>query len=79
MPDSSTKPFAALATFDVAVLELKLRNFMCYRDDAEVLDLTGVHLACLSGETGAGKSALLEAITWVRWGRARDRGCRCRR
>jgi exonuclease SbcC len=46
---------------------------MCYRDSTEVLDLTGVHLACLSGENGAGKSALLEAITWALWGRARDR------
>ncbi|HET9494794.1 MAG TPA: SMC family ATPase, partial [Chloroflexia bacterium] len=54
-------------------VRLSVRNFMCYRDDAEVLDLTGVHLACLSGENGAGKSALLEAITWVLWGRARDR------
>ncbi len=54
-------------------VRLTLRNFMCYRDAAEVLDLTGVHLACLSGENGAGKSALLEAITWVLWGRARDR------
>lgn len=54
-------------------VRLTLRNFMCYRDVAEMLDLTGVHLACLSGENGAGKSALLEAITWVLWGRARDR------
>jgi exonuclease SbcC len=46
---------------------------MCYRDSTEVLDLTGVHLACLSGENGAGKSALLEAITWALWGRACDR------
>lgn len=46
---------------------------MCYRDSAEVLDLTGVHLACLAGENGAGKSALLEAMTWALWGRARDR------
>ena len=54
-------------------IRLSLRNFMCYRDAAEVLDLTGVHLACLSGENGAGKSALLEAITWALWGKARDR------
>lgn len=46
---------------------------MCYRDTVEVLDLTGVHLACLAGENGAGKSALLEAMTWTLWGRARDR------
>ncbi|MEA2573585.1 MAG: repair protein SbcC/Rad50 [Chloroflexia bacterium] len=54
-------------------IRLSLRNFMCYRDTAEVLDLTGVHLACLAGENGAGKSALLEAMTWSLWGRARDR------
>src|SRR5689334_24898404 len=41
---------------------------MCYRGDAVTLDLTGVHLACLSGENGAGKSALLTAITWALWG-----------
>lgn len=54
-------------------IRLRLRNFMCYREHTEVLDLTGVHLACLSGENGAGKSALLEAITWVLWGKARER------
>ncbi|MEO5953920.1 MAG: SMC family ATPase, partial [Chloroflexia bacterium] len=54
-------------------IRLSLRNFMCYREQTETLDLTGVHLACLSGENGAGKSALLEAITWVLWGRARNR------
>src|SRR5215210_7959761 len=53
-------------------IRLSLRNFMCYRD-TEVLDLTGVHLACLSGENGAGKSAILESLTWSLWGKARDR------
>ncbi|MEP6774404.1 MAG: SMC family ATPase [Chloroflexota bacterium] len=54
-------------------IKLTVRNFMCYRDQPETLNLTGIHLACLSGENGAGKSALLEAITWVLWGKARDR------
>jgi DNA repair protein SbcC/Rad50 len=54
-------------------IKLVVRNFMCYRDQPETLNLTGIHLACLSGENGAGKSALLEAITWVLWGKARDR------
>lgn len=53
-------------------IKLSLRNFMCYRD-TEVLDLTGIHLACLSGENGAGKSAILESLTWSLWGKARDR------
>src|SRR3954452_21254343 len=60
---------------DSAMIPVKLsvRNFMCYRGDGAVLDLDGVHLACLSGENGAGKSALLGAITWALWGKARDR------
>ncbi len=48
---------------------LSLTNFMCYRQ-AE-LDFAGIHVACLAGENGAGKSALLDAITWAVWGQAR--------
>jgi exonuclease SbcC len=44
---------------------------MCYHQ-AEV-DFTGIHVACLSGSNGAGKSALLDAITWALWGKARAR------
>ncbi len=51
--------------------ELLLRNFMCYRNDLEPLRFDGLHIACLSGENGAGKSALLDAITWALWGKAR--------
>lgn len=51
--------------------KLRLTNFMPYRQ-AE-LDFSGIHVACLSGENGAGKSALLDAITWALWGRARAR------
>src|SRR5207247_9787287 len=56
----------------VIPVRLALRNFMCYRGDGAVLDLDGVHLACLSGENGSGKSALLGAITWALWGKARE-------
>jgi len=48
---------------------LSLTNFMCYRQAA--LDLAGIRIACLAGENGAGKSALLDAITWALWGRSR--------
>ncbi len=51
--------------------KLSLTNFMCYRQ-AE-LDFAGIHVACLAGENGAGKSALLDAITWALWGRSRTR------
>ncbi len=51
-------------------LKLQLRNFMCYRE-VEALDFSGIHLACLAGDNGHGKSALLDAMTWALWGKAR--------
>ncbi len=48
---------------------LRLRNFLSHRETD--LDFRGVHLASLVGENGAGKSALLDAITWAVWGRSR--------
>ncbi|MDY6877073.1 MAG: SMC family ATPase [Chloroflexota bacterium] len=50
---------------------LSLTNFMCYRQAQ--LDFAGVHVACLAGENGAGKSALLDGITWALWGKSRAR------
>ncbi len=52
-------------------IKLELKNFMSYGEDVQPLDLTGMHLACLSGDNGNGKSALLDAITWALWGKAR--------
>lgn len=52
-------------------LKLTLHNFMCYRDPAP-LDFAGMHLACLSGNNGHGKSAILDAMTWALWGKARS-------
>ena len=52
-------------------LKLTVRNFLCYRDDVPPLDLRGVHVACLCGANGHGKSALLDAMTWCLWGQAR--------
>jgi exonuclease SbcC len=51
---------------------LRLYHFMCYREE-QTLDFSGIHLACLTGDNGHGKSALLDAITWALWGRARAR------
>ena len=54
-------------------LRLEVRNFLCYREEAPVLDFSGIHLACLCGPNGHGKSALLDAITWCVWGKARGK------
>ena len=52
---------------------LTVKNFMCYRDDVPPLDLENIHLACLCGDNGHGKTALLDAMTWALWGQARAR------
>ena len=54
-------------------LKLSVRNFLSYRENVPALDFTGVHVACLCGNNGHGKSALLDAITWCLWGKARGR------
>ena len=54
-------------------LRLTVKNFMCYRGDVPTLDLEGIHVACLCGENGHGKTALLDAISWALWGEARTR------
>ncbi|RIK46128.1 MAG: hypothetical protein DCC58_04180, partial [Chloroflexi bacterium] len=51
-------------------LELRLSNFMSYRDEV-TLDFSRLKVACFSGDNGAGKSALLDAITWALWGKTR--------
>ncbi len=50
-------------------LQLTLKNFLSYRN--ATLDFRGLHTACICGANGAGKSSLLEAITWVVWGKSR--------
>ena len=49
---------------------LTLRNFLSYREAAE-LDLRGLHLACIAGLNGAGKSTILDGITWALFGKSR--------
>ena len=57
-------------------LKLSLQNFLSYGDGAQTLDLSGISIACLCGNNGHGKSALLDSITWALWGKARGTGHR---
>ncbi len=50
-------------------VQVTLKNFLSYQDAS--LDFSGLHTACICGANGAGKSSLLEAITWVVWGESR--------
>ena len=52
-------------------VKLYLKNFMSYGDNVPYLDFTSFQLACLCGNNGHGKSALIDAITWVLWGEGR--------
>ena len=52
---------------------LSVRNFLCYRENVPKLDFQGIHVACLCGQNGHGKSALLDAVTWCLWGEARGK------
>jgi exonuclease SbcC len=53
-------------------VKLYLSGFLSYRDPVE-LDFSPFELACISGSNGAGKSSLLDAITWTLFGQARKR------
>ena len=53
-------------------IRLHLSGFLSYRDPVD-LDFTGFDLACISGQNGAGKSSLLDAITFALFGEARKR------
>jgi exonuclease SbcC len=52
-------------------VRLTLRNFLSYGEACPPVEFDGIHVACLSGSNGHGKSALLDAITWSLWGQAR--------
>lgn len=55
-------------------IRLDLENFLSYR--RESVDLTPVTCGALIGENGAGKSSLLDAVTWALYGQGTKGGAR---
>ncbi len=53
-------------------IQLRISGFLSYHDPVE-LDFSTFDLACISGANGAGKSSLLDAITWSLFGEARGK------
>jgi exonuclease SbcC len=53
----------------VIPLQLTLKNFLSYQE--ATLDFRGLHVACICGANGSGKSSLLEALAWAVWGESR--------
>ncbi len=51
-------------------ISLTLSGFLSYREEV-TLDFRPFELACIAGANGAGKSSLLDGITWALFGRAR--------
>ena len=53
------------------IQNLKIEGFLSYQDKVEI-DFTPFSLACIVGENGAGKSSLLDAMTWALFGKCRQ-------
>ena len=51
-------------------ITLSIEGFLSYKDRVEI-DFSSFDLACITGENGAGKSSILDGITWALFGRAR--------
>ncbi|RLD11181.1 MAG: hypothetical protein DRI56_01530 [Chloroflexota bacterium] len=51
-------------------ISLTISGFLSYKDPVKI-DFTSFDLACISGHNGAGKSSILDAMTWTLFGRAR--------
>lgn len=55
-------------------LKLQLKNFLSYGQAVQTINFEPYQLICLSGKNGHGKSALLDALSWLVWGQARKVG-----
>ncbi len=51
---------------------MRISGFLSYNQQVEI-DFDTFDLACITGSNGAGKSSLLDALTWVIFGEARRR------
>ncbi len=51
-------------------LRLSVSGFLSYREPVEI-DFSPLHVAVILGSNGAGKSSLLDAMTWALFGKAR--------
>lgn len=67
---TSETPVDRLESRKVILKKISLHNFMSYGD--ATLDMSSLSIACLCGQNGAGKSAILDAITWALWESARS-------
>ncbi len=53
-------------------VKLTLQGFLSYKEPV-VVDFSRLDVACISGANGAGKSSLLDAVTWALFGKARGK------
>lgn len=53
-------------------IKMRISGFLSYQEPVE-LNFESFDLACITGSNGAGKSSLLDALTWVLFGEARRR------
>ncbi len=54
-------------------IKLLLTNFMPYRGEIAPIDFSGIRIASICGNNGAGKSSLIDAMTWALWGKTRSK------
>ncbi len=50
-------------------IALRVAGFTCFRDPQPPLDFTGLDLFAIAGPTGAGKSSVLDAMTYALYGK----------
>ena len=53
-------------------VKLEITNFLSYQQTSEI-DFSALHLVGIAGHNGAGKSSLLDALTWVLFGQSRSK------